>query len=169
VVQRVSCAAVTVAGERIAGIGAGLLVLAGVGRDDSHEAARRLAAKVAGLRIFGDDKVGVPLGQGRGGVPLGQRRGGVPLGQRRGRMNRSVTDVGGDVLVVSQFTLYADTRKGYRPSFVDAARPEVAVGVLEAFVAGLRSEGLQVAEGRFGAHMEVSLVNDGPVTILLEG
>ncbi len=150
-VQRVSCAAVTVAGERIAGIGAGLLVLAGVGRDDSDEAARRLAAKVAGLRIFGDDEVG------------------VPLGQRRGRMNRSVTDVGGDVLVVSQFTLYADTRKGYRPSFVDAARPELAVGVLEAFVAGLRSAGLAVAEGRFGAHMEVSLVNDGPVTILLEG
>ena len=150
-VQRVSCAAVTVAGERIAGIGAGLLVLAGVGRDDSDEGARRLAAKVAGLRIFGDDEVG------------------VPLGQRRGRMNRSVTDVGGDVLVVSQFTLYADTRKGYRPSFVDAARPEVAVRVLEAFVAGLRSAGLQVAEGRFGAHMEVSLVNDGPVTILLEG
>jgi D-tyrosyl-tRNA(Tyr) deacylase len=151
VVQRVSCAAVTVAGERIAGIGAGLLVLAGVGRDDSDEAARRLAAKVAGLRIFGDEEVG------------------VPLGQRRGRMNRSLTDVGGEVLVVSQFTLYADTRKGYRPSFVDAARPEVAVGVLEAFVAGLRSAGLQVAEGRFGAHMEVSLVNDGPVTILLEG
>jgi D-tyrosyl-tRNA(Tyr) deacylase len=142
---------VTVAGERIAGIGAGLLVLAGVGRDDSDEAARRLAAKVAGLRIFGDEEVG------------------VPLGQRRGRMNRSLTDVGGEVLVVSQFTLYADTRKGYRPSFVDAARPEVAVGVLEAFVAGLRSAGLQVAEGRFGAHMEVSLVNDGPVTILLEG
>jgi D-tyrosyl-tRNA(Tyr) deacylase len=151
VVQRVSCAAVTVAGERIAGIGAGLLVLAGVGRDDSDEAARRLAAKVAGLRIFGDDEVG------------------VPLGQRRARMNRSLTDVGGDVLVVSQFTLYADTRKGYRPSFVDAARPELAVGVLEAFVAGLRSAGLAVAEGRFGAHMEVSLVNDGPVTILLEG
>ena len=150
-VQRVSCAAVTVAGERIAGIGAGLLVLAGVGRDDSDEVARRLAAKVAGLRIFGDDEVG------------------VPLGQRRGRMNRSLTDVGGEVLVVSQFTLYADTRKGYRPSFVDAARPEVAVGVLEAFVGGLRSAGLQVAEGRFGAHMEVSLVNDGPVTILLEG
>ena len=150
-VQRVSCAAVTVAGERIAGIGAGLLVLAGVGRDDSDEAARRLAAKVAALRIFGDDEVG------------------VPLGQRRGRMNRSLTDVGGEVLVVSQFTLYADTRKGYRPSFIDAARPEVAVGVLEAFVAGLRSAGLQVAEGRFGAHMEVSLVNDGPVTILLEG
>ena len=151
VVQRVSSAAVTVAGERIAGIGTGLLVLAGVGRDDSDEAARRLAAKVAGLRIFGDDEVG------------------VPLGQRRGRMNRSLTDVGGEVLVVSQFTLYADTRKGYRPSFVGAARPELAVGILEAFVAGLRSAGLAVAEGRFGAHMEVSLVNDGPVTILLEG
>jgi D-tyrosyl-tRNA(Tyr) deacylase len=151
VVQRVSCAAVTVAGERIAGIDAGLLVLAGVGRDDGDEAARRLAAKVAGLRIFGDEEVG------------------VPLGQRRGKMNRSVMDVGGEVLVVSQFTLYADTRKGYRPSFVDAARPEVAVGVLEAFVQGLKSTGLQVAEGRFGAHMEVSLVNDGPVTILLEG
>jgi D-tyrosyl-tRNA(Tyr) deacylase len=151
VVQRVSCAAVTVAGERIAGIDAGLLVLAGVGRDDGDEAARRLAAKVAGLRIFGDDEVG------------------APLGQRRARMNRSLTDVGGDVLVVSQFTLYADTRKGYRPSFVDAARPEVAVGVLEAFVEGLKSAGLRVAEGRFGAHMEVSLVNDGPVTILLEG
>jgi D-tyrosyl-tRNA(Tyr) deacylase len=151
VVQRVSCAAVTVAGERIAAIGAGLLVLAGVGRDDSDDAARRLAGKVAGLRIFADTEVGVPLGQGRG------------------RMNRSVTDVGGEVLVVSQFTLYADTRKGYRPSFVDAARPEVAVAVLEAFAEGLRSAGLQVAEGRFGAHMEVSLVNDGPVTILLEG
>ena len=84
-------------------------------------------------------------------------------------MNRSVADVGGEVLVVSQFTLYADTRKGYRPSFVDAARPEVAIPVLEAFVAGLRSAGVAVAEGRFGAHMEVGLVNDGPVTILLEG
>jgi len=151
VVQRVSSAAVAVAGERIAGIGAGLLVLAGVGRDDSDEAARRLAAKVAALRIFGDDEVGVPLGQGRA------------------RMNRSLIDVGGEALVVSQFTLYADTRKGYRPSFVGAARPELAVGILEAFVAGLRSAGLAVAEGRFGAHMEVSLVNDGPVTILLEG
>jgi len=160
VVQRVSSAAVAVAGERIAGIGAGLLVLAGVGRDDSDEAAHRLAAKVAALRIFGDDEAG---------VPLGQRRAGVPLGQRRARMNRSLIDVGGEALVVSQFTLYADTRKGHRPSFVGAARPELAVGILEAFVAGLRSAGLAVAEGRFGAHMEVSLVNDGPVTILLEG
>jgi D-tyrosyl-tRNA(Tyr) deacylase len=151
VVQRVSSAAVTVLGERIAGIGAGLLVLAGVGKDDDDEAARRLARRVAALRIFGDDEVG------------------VPLGQRRGRMNRSLTDVGGEALVVSQFTLYADTKKGYRPSFVDAARPELAVPVLEAFVAGLRSAGVEVAEGRFGARMEVSLVNDGPVTILLEG
>ena len=140
--QRVSSAAVTVAGERIAGIGAGLLVLAGVGRDDNEEAARRLAAKVAGLRIFGDDD---------------------------GKMNRSLTDVGGEALVVSQFTLYADAKKGYRPSFVGAARPELAVPVLEAFVAGLQSAGVKVAEGRFAAHMEVSLVNDGPVTILLEG
>ncbi|HEY4938849.1 MAG TPA: D-aminoacyl-tRNA deacylase [Actinomycetota bacterium] len=140
--QRVSSAAVTVSGERIAGIGAGLLVLAGVGKDDREEAARRLACKVAGLRIFGDVD---------------------------GRMNRSLTDVGGEALVVSQFTLYADTKKGYRPSFVDAARPELAVPVLEAFVAGLRSAGVEVAEGRFGARMEVSLVNDGPVTILLEG
>ena len=151
VIQRVSSAAVTVSGERIAGIGAGLLVLAGVGKDDNDEAARRLARKVAALRIFGDDEVG------------------VPLGERRAKMNRSLTDVGGEALVVSQFTLYADTKKGYRPSFVDAARPELAVPVLEAFVAGLRSAGVEVAEGRFGARMEVSLVNDGPVTILLEG
>jgi D-tyrosyl-tRNA(Tyr) deacylase len=142
VIQRVSSAAVTVSGERIAGIGAGLLVLAGVGKDDNDEAARRLARKVAALRIFGDDD---------------------------GKMNRSLTDVGGEVLVVSQFTLYADTKKGYRPSFVAAARPELAVPVLEAFVAGLQSAGVEVAEGRFGARMEVSLVNDGPVTILLEG
>ncbi|MEA2567779.1 MAG: D-aminoacyl-tRNA deacylase [Actinomycetota bacterium] len=142
VIQRVSSAAVTVSGERIAGIGAGLLVLAGVGKDDNDEAARRLARKVAALRIFGDDD---------------------------GKMNRSLTDVGGEALVVSQFTLYADTKKGYRPSFVEAARPELAVPVLEAFVAGLQSAGVEVAEGRFGARMEVSLVNDGPVTILLEG
>ena len=140
--QRVSSAAVAVAGELIAGIGPGLLVLAGVGRDDNDEVARRLAGKVAALRIFGDDD---------------------------GKMNRSLTDVGGEALVVSQFTLYADTKKGYRPSFVDAARPELAVPVLEAFVDGLRSAGVEVAEGRFGARMEVSLVNDGPVTILLEG
>jgi len=142
VLQRVSSAAVTVAGERIAGIGPGLLVLAAVGAADTEDAAGRLAAKVAGLRIFGDDD---------------------------GKMNRSLTDTGGAALVVSQFTLYADTRKGFRPSFVGAARPEVAIPVLDAFVAGLVSAGVEVAEGRFGAYMEVSLVNDGPVTILLEG
>lgn len=139
--QRVSSAAVSVAGEEVAAIGPGLLVLAGVGRGDTDAAARRLGAKVAGLRIFADEQ---------------------------GRMNRSLVDAGGRALVVSQFTLYADTRKGYRPSFIEAARPEEALGVLEAFVAELRSAGIEVAEGRFGAHMEVSLVNDGPVTILLE-
>ena len=142
VVQRVSSAAVTVAGETVGAIGQGLLVLAGVGRDDTEESARRLGPKVAGLRIFPD---------------------------AGGKMNRSLTDVGGEALVVSQFTLYADTRKGYRPSFTEAARPELAVPVLQAFVDELRSAGIDVAEGRFGAHMEVSLVNDGPVTIVLEG
>jgi D-tyrosyl-tRNA(Tyr) deacylase len=83
-------------------------------------------------------------------------------------MNRSLTDVGGEALVVSQFTLYGDARKGFRPSFVEAARPELAVPLLQVFVDELRSAGIEVAEGRFGAHMEVSLVNDGPVTILLE-
>ena len=142
VVQRVSSAAVTVAGVTVGAIGQGLLVLAGVGRDDTEASARRLGPKVAGLRIFPDAE---------------------------GKMNRSLTDVGGEALVVSQFTLYADTRKGYRPSFTDAARPELAVPVLQAFVDELRSAGIEVAEGRFGARMEVSLVNDGPVTIVLEG
>jgi D-tyrosyl-tRNA(Tyr) deacylase len=141
VVQRVSRAAVAVADETVGAIGNGLLVLAGVGRDDTEAAARRLASKVAGLRIFPDDE---------------------------GKMNRSLTDVGGEALVVSQFTLYGDARKGFRPSFVEAARPELAVPLLQVFVDELRSAGIEVAEGRFGAHMEVSLVNDGPVTILLE-
>lgn len=141
VVQRVSRAAVHVDGREVASIGAGLLVLAAVGHDDTQEAARKLAAKVAGLRIFGDDD---------------------------GKMNRSLVDVGGQALVVSQFTLYADTRKGFRPSFVQAARPELAVPVLAAFVAALAAAGPPVSQGTFGAHMDVSLVNDGPVTICLE-
>jgi D-tyrosyl-tRNA(Tyr) deacylase len=141
VVQRVSSACVTVAGETVGAIGEGLLVLAGVGKDDTEAVARRLAGKVAGLRIFADAE---------------------------GKMNRSLTDVGGKALVVSQFTLYGDVRKGYRPSFVDAARPDLAVPVLAAFVEELRAAGVEVAEGRFGAHMEVSLTNDGPVTILLK-
>jgi D-tyrosyl-tRNA(Tyr) deacylase len=141
VLQRVSSARVTVAGETVGEIAHGLLILAAVGKEDTEGGARRLAAKVLGLRIFGDEE---------------------------GKMNRSVTDVGGDALVVSQFTLYADTRKGYRPSFVDAARPEIAIPVMGAFTDALRAGGIEVAEGRFGARMEVSLVNDGPVTILLE-
>jgi D-tyrosyl-tRNA(Tyr) deacylase len=142
VLQRVTTASVTVDGETVGTVGPGVLILAGVGRNDTAAGAARLAAKVAPLRIFGDDE---------------------------GKMNRSLVDVGGEALVVSQFTLCADTRKGHRPSFVDAARPEVAVPVLAAFVEGLRSHGVAVAEGRFGAHMEVSLVNDGPVTIVLDG
>ena len=142
VVQRVSSAAVTVAGETVGAIGLGLLVLVGVGRNDTGAIARRLGPKVAGLRIFPDAE---------------------------GKMNRSLTDVGGEAMVVSQFTLYADTRKGFRPSFVEAARPELAVPVVQAFVDELRLAGIEVAEGRFGAHMEVSLVNDGPVTIVMEG
>jgi len=142
VLQRVTSASVTVDGQTVGAVGPGLLVLAGVARDDLPAGAARLAAKVAALRIFGDDE---------------------------GKMNRSLVEVGGEALVVSQFTLCADTRKGHRPSFVDAARPEVAVPVLAAFVGSLRSHGVGVAEGRFGAHMEVSLVNDGPVTIVLDG
>jgi D-tyrosyl-tRNA(Tyr) deacylase len=142
VLQRVSRAAVQVEGTEVGSIGAGLLILAGVGHDDTEVAARTLAAKVAGLRIFGDDA---------------------------GKMNRSLVDVGGDALVVSQFTLYADTRKGHRPSFVQAARPELAVPVLAAFVEALQAAGPPVAQGVFGAHMDVTLVNDGPVTIWLEG
>lgn len=142
VLQRVSSASVAVGGEVVGTIGAGLLVLAGVGHDDVPEVAERLAGKVAALRIFSDEE---------------------------GKMNWSLVDVEGAALVVSQFTLFADTKKGHRPSFVGAARPSVAVPVLEAFVAALRSAGVEVQEGCFGAHMEVSLVNDGPVTILLEG
>lgn len=142
VLQRVTSASVTVDGSTVGAVGPGLLILAGIGRDDDGAGAARLADKVAALRIFGDDE---------------------------GKMNRSIVEAGGEALVVSQFTLCADTRKGHRPSFVDAARPQVAVPVLEAFVESLRSHGVEVAEGRFGAHMEVSLVNDGPVTIVLDG
>ncbi|MGH2703815.1 MAG: D-aminoacyl-tRNA deacylase [Actinomycetota bacterium] len=142
VVQRVSSASVTVGDERVASVGPGLLVLAGVARDDAPEGARRLAQKVAHLRIFGDDE---------------------------GKMNRCLVEVGGEALVVSQFTLYGDTRKGHRPSFVEAARPEVAVPVLAAFLDELTAAGVPVQEGRFQAHMQVQLVNDGPVTIVMEG
>lgn len=117
------------------------MVLVGVGVDDDDGSAAWLAEKVAGLRIFPDDEQ---------------------------NMNRSVVDVGGEVLVISQFTLHGDARKGRRPSFIDAARPDTAEPLLTAVVSALRAAGLEVAEGRFGAMMEVELVNDGPVTILLD-
>ena len=141
VLQRVARAAVTVGGEEVARIGPGLMVLLGVAQSDSAEDARYLAGKVAGLRVFEDDA---------------------------GKMNLSVADIDGGVLVVSQFTLLADCRKGRRPSFTGAAPPEEAEALYEVFVEELRRRSLPVATGRFQAHMQVSLINDGPVTILLD-
>jgi D-tyrosyl-tRNA(Tyr) deacylase len=141
VVQRVSSASVEVAGEVVGAIGAGCCVLVGVTHDDTEATARKLAAKLVGLRIFDDDA---------------------------GAMNRSLTDVGGALLVVSQFTLYGDASKGRRPSYVAAAPGTVAEPLVDAVVAELRALGADVATGRFGADMAVHLVNDGPVTILLE-
>lgn len=141
VLQRVSRAGVTVAGERIAAIGAGLLVLLGVEQGDDEKAADYLADKVAGLRIFEDDA---------------------------GKMNLSVADCAGELLIVSQFTLLADCRKGRRPGFSQAALPQQAEPLCDYFVARLRQQGLPVQTGRFRAEMEVELVNDGPVTIMLD-
>jgi D-aminoacyl-tRNA deacylase len=141
VLQRVARARVAVEGRTTGEIERGLLLLVGFTDGDGEEALAWMAAKVAELRIFPD---------------------------REGRMNRSVADVGGSVLVVSQFTLYGDARKGRRPSFVAAARPETAVPLYERFVELLRAAGLPVATGEFGAMMEVELVNDGPVTLILE-
>ena len=141
-VQRVREASVVVDGVTIARIGMGLLVLAGVARDDTAEDRDWLARKLVELRIFDDDQ---------------------------GVMNRSVLDVAGDVLAVSQFTLYASTRKGNRPSWSRAAPPETAAPQFDAFVATLAARlGRPVATGRFGANMQVALVNDGPVTIWLD-
>ena len=131
----------TVEGEVVGSIDAGLCVLIGVTHTDDAATADRLATKVWNLRCFDDDE---------------------------GAMNRSVAEVGGSVLVVSQFTLYGDTRKGRRPSYVDAARPEQAEPLCDAFVAALRTLGAHVETGRFRTHMEVELVNDGPVTLSLE-
>ena len=136
-VQRVSEASVTVDGEEIARIGRGMVVLLGIRHGDGVAEADRLAGKLERLRVFEDDE---------------------------GRMNLSVRDVEGEVLVVSQFTLYGDARKGNRPSFVEAAPPEVAEPLYERVRQALGAQG-----GRFGARMEVALVNDGPVTLLLEG
>jgi D-aminoacyl-tRNA deacylase len=141
VVQRVSRAAVVVDGQTVGTIERGLLVLVGLTATDTPADVRWLADKLAGLRIFNDEA---------------------------GKMNLSVTDVGGSLLVVSQFTLYGDCRKGRRPSFLDAAPPEIAVPLYESFVNALRSLGLPVATGRFGAMMQVELVNEGPVTLILD-
>ncbi len=140
-VQRVSEAKVVVDGETVGEIGPGLCVLVGVTHDDDEAVAQKLAEKVWHLRIVDDDA---------------------------GVMNRSVADTGGAVLVVSQFTLYGDTRKGRRPSWQPAAPPEVAEPLVDAFAAALREMGASVATGTFGAHMRVHLVNDGPVTVMLE-
>jgi len=139
--QRVERASVSVEGRDVAAVSRGFLALVGVGPTDSPATAARLAAKVAALRVFDDGE---------------------------GHMNLSLRDTGGELLAVSQFTLYADTRKGNRPSFTGAAPPAQAEELYEAFVAALRAAGVPVATGVFGAHMRVALVNDGPVTILLE-
>ena len=141
VIQRVSNASVSVAGRVIGEIGPGLLILLGVSRSDAESDADYLAEKIAGLRIFEDSE---------------------------GKMNLSVTDAGGAVLAVSQFTLCGDVRRGKRPSFDDAARPERARELYEYFVAQMRSRGLRCETGQFQAMMSVSLVNEGPVTILLD-
>lgn len=141
VVQRVSQASVTVEGDVVGEIGPGLLVLVGVAEGDTEAEARWLAHKIANLRIFTD-----------GG----------------GRMNLSVKAIGGKVLVVSQFTLIANTRKGFRPSFGSAAAPEIAEPLVEIFSAAIRGEHVPVESGVFGADMQVALVNDGPVTIVIQ-
>ena len=139
--QRVSHASVTV-GEQVVGqIGQGLLVFLGVGQDDSEAQVKTLADKIVHLRIFGDDE---------------------------GKMNRSLRDIGGEVLVISQFTLYADIRKGRRPSFTDAASPVIAKPLVEHFQEAIAAHGIKVAGGIFGAYMEVELLNHGPVTIWLD-
>lgn len=140
-VQRVSEAKVVVEGDVVGEIGPGLCVLVGATHDDDEGTARKLAEKVWHLRVMDDDD---------------------------GVMNRSVADSGGEVLVVSQFTLYGDTRKGRRPSWQAAAGPEVAESLVDAFAVALRELGAPVATGSFGAHMHVHLVNDGPVTLMLE-
>jgi D-tyrosyl-tRNA(Tyr) deacylase len=141
VLQRVKSARVLVAGHAIAEIGTGFVILLGIGPGDGEAQARTLSEKITSLRIFEDEQ---------------------------GKMNRSVLDNGGQVLVVSQFTLYADTRKGRRPSFTDAALPEVARPIVERFAEMLRELGIPTQTGKFGAHMLVEIANDGPVTIWLE-
>jgi D-tyrosyl-tRNA(Tyr) deacylase len=141
VLQRVKSGRVLVAGQTIAEIGKGVVILLGIGPGDGEQQARTLAEKIANLRIFEDEQ---------------------------GKMNRSLLEVGGEAIVVSQFTLYADTRKGRRPSFTDAALPDVARPLVERFAELLRGLGVLTQTGDFGAHMLVEIANDGPVTIWLE-
>jgi len=142
VLQRVSRASVSVGDETVGAIGPGVLLLVGFTEGDDEDALSWMADKVVGLRIFPDED---------------------------GKMNRGLDEIGGDILVVSQFTLYGDTRKGRRPSFVHAAHPDVAIPLYERFVEALRERGPgRVETGEFGAMMDVALVNDGPVTLLLE-
>jgi len=141
VVQRVSQARVVIDKEVVGQIGRGLLVLLGVAPGDTVQGAQWLADKIVGLRIFPDDE---------------------------GKMNRGLAEVGGEALVVSQFTLYGDCQKGRRPSFVNAAPPEIAIPLYEEFVLAVRALGIPTAAGRFGAMMQVELTNDGPVTLIVE-
>src|ERR1019366_5722893 len=141
VVQRVSRANVAIAGETVGDIGVGLVVLLGVTHSDTTEQAQWLAEKIAGLRIFNDAD---------------------------GKMNCDLTEVQGSMLIVSQFTLYGDCRKGKRPGFIDAAPPTLAIPLYEAFINGVKSLGIPVGTGLFGADMQVELVNDGPVTLIVD-
>ncbi len=141
IVQRVSQASVSVSGKVISEIGPGLLILVGVAHGDTVFDARFLAKKAAQLRIFSDDD---------------------------DKMNLSVTDVGGEILSVSQFTLYGDCTKGNRPSFIEAARPDVGLAIFNEFVSATESLGFPAKTGEFGADMKVSLLNDGPITLILE-
>ena len=141
VVQRVSKASVTIDQQEVGKIDQGLVILLGIHEKDTQDDVDYLVKKIAQMRIFEDEQ---------------------------GKMNRSVEDVEGQILSVSQFTLFADTKKGNRPSFISAARPETAIPLYEAFNEGIRNRGITVATGQFGADMAVSLINDGPVTIIID-
>ncbi len=140
-IQRVRYASVTIEGQKVAEIGHGVVILLGIGHDDGEEQLTFLTEKIAGLRIFED---------------------------RAGKMNRSILEMGGEALVVSQFTLYADTRKGRRPSFTDAALPDMARPLVERFAQHLNALGIPTRQGKFGADMLIEIHNDGPVTLWLE-